>query len=83
MNSVSVSTPSLPWWRHGHVWLLVAGPATVVVAGLVTLWIAVARPDPVLGPERPSVAADERLLPALQGRNHAMTPADDVPQRKP
>ena len=42
---------SAPWWKHGHVWLLIAGPATVVVAGFATLWIAMAQPDPVVAPD--------------------------------
>ena len=72
-----------PWWKHGHVWLLIAGPAAVILAGIATIWIAVARPDPVLaqdhyrrGIEINKQRADGRaLLPAMQGRNHAATPA--------
>jgi uncharacterized protein len=30
-----------PWYREPWPWILMAGPATVVVAGLVTAWIAV------------------------------------------
>ena len=40
--------PSLPWWRYGMVWMVIAGPAIVVVAGFITLWIAISRPDPVV-----------------------------------
>ena len=29
-----------PWWRYGFVWLVIAGPAAVVVAGVATLLIA-------------------------------------------
>jgi hypothetical protein len=71
MNSTS-ATP-MPWWKYGHVWLVIAGPAAVVVAGLVTAWIAVRQPDPVLAPQK-------ALVPALQGRNHAATPA--LPARR-
>jgi uncharacterized protein len=75
--------PKAPWWKYGHVWLVIAGPAIVVLAALVTAWIAARSPDPVLAEEkiRRSVAAnqgpenDRALLPALQGRNHAATPA--------
>jgi hypothetical protein len=28
---------SAPWWRFGHVWLVIAGPAVVVVASFVTV----------------------------------------------
>jgi len=72
-----------PWWRHAHVWLLIAGPAAVVVAGCVTAWIAVRGADPLVAYvyHRPgfeinrTLAAERALLPAQQGRNHAATPA--------
>jgi hypothetical protein len=54
-----------PWWRHGMVWLVIGGPAAVVVAGIATFVIAVANPDPVL----PTTDT-----PAVQGRNHAASP---------
>jgi hypothetical protein len=74
---------SPPWWRHGHVWLLISGPAAVVVAGLVTAWIAVSTPDPVIAQDyyrrgieiNKQLARERAMLPALQGRNHAATPA--------
>jgi hypothetical protein len=34
-----------PWYRHRWPWLLIAGPALVVVAGAVTLWLAVRSDD--------------------------------------
>jgi hypothetical protein len=37
--------PSKPWYRQRWPWLLMAGPAIVVVAGLVTAWIAVTTDD--------------------------------------
>lgn len=43
--------PSLAWWRYGYVWLVIAGPLAVVLASLVTLWLALAVPDPVLNDE--------------------------------
>lgn len=71
-----------PWWKHGHVWLLISGPAAVVVASLVTAWIAVASPDPVVAEDyyrrgieiNRTLARDKALMPALQARNHAATP---------
>jgi len=71
-----------PWWKHGHVWLLISGPAAVVVAGLLTAWIAIARPDPVIDENyyrrgieiNRQLAHDRAMLPAMQGRNHAATP---------
>ncbi|WP_395688651.1 nitrogen fixation protein FixH [Caenimonas koreensis] len=72
-----------PWWKFGHVWLVLSGPAIVVVAGFITLWIAVQSPDPVIGDGSSSQTAEIRrqlareraLMPALIGRNHAATPA--------
>ena len=80
-------TKALPWWKFGHVWLVIAGPAVVVVAAIVTAVIAVRYADPVVESDyyrrgmeiNKRLAAHERAkLPALQGRNHAATPADDA-----
>jgi hypothetical protein len=62
--------PVSPWWRHGMVWLVVGGPAVVVVASVTTLLIALTHPDPVLQVHAPQAAQQ----PAVQGRNHAATP---------
>ena len=72
-----------PWWKHGHVWLLISGPAAVVVAGLLTAWVAVASPDPVVAEDyyrkgieiNKQLARERATLPAMQARNHAATPA--------
>ncbi len=77
-----------PWWRYGHVWLIIAGPAIVVVAGFITLWLAVSRPDPVLAEDYYQRGLDinktlrhdaAAMAPALKGRDHAATPAQDRP----
>jgi len=66
----------------------VGGPAIVVVAGFVTLWLAIRTPDPVVANDyyRRGVEInktlenpDASLVPALKGRNHAATPAQDKP----
>ena len=71
-----------PWWQYGHVWLIIAGPLWVVIAGFITLYLAVSRPDPVVdddyyrkGIEINKTLDAERdgLAPALQARNHAAT----------
>jgi hypothetical protein len=65
-----------PWWRFGLVWMILGGPAVVVVAGFATLYLAMTHPDPVLQ-VTPRSAVQERLgithAPAMQGRNHAAT----------
>jgi hypothetical protein len=79
-----VPQDSTPWWKHGHLWLLISGPVAVVLAGIATAWIALASPDPVVDADyyrrgieinRTLAARDKAHLPALQGRNHAATPA--------
>lgn len=65
--------PQQPWWRHGMVWLVIGGPAIVVVAAFATLAIAITHPDPVLQTSAPGNTADS---PAMQARNHAAEPAD-------
>ncbi len=78
-----------PWWSYGMVWMVIAGPAIVVVAGFYTYYLAVRMPDPVLSTPQPVKAAgqgtDITHAPALQGRNHAATgelPAP-TPDKKP
>lgn len=75
-------TPGKPWWRHGHVWLVISGPAIVVVAGIVTLAIAARGADPLVTKDyhRRGIEIDQQLareraaMPAQQARNHAATP---------
>lgn len=78
-----------PWWKFGHVWLIIAGPAIVIVAGFVTLWLAVSRPDPVVAEDyyrqgieinKTLESPEKSLAPAMKGRNHAATPAQDQPR---
>lgn len=72
MNAqASKPAENTPWWRLPIVWLVIGGPAAVVVAGFATLAIAIANPDPVL---EAAPAANRGELPAVQGRNHAATP---------
>ena len=78
-----------PWWKFLSVWLLLSGPALVVVAGLATAWIAIRGQDPVvddnyyqngLNINQRLTHPQKSLAPALKARNHAATPASDQPQ---
>ncbi|WP_295549551.1 FixH family protein [uncultured Pseudacidovorax sp.] len=83
--------PSGPWWRHPLMWMVVGGPAAVVVAGFATLWLAVHRPDPVIEADyyrrgieiNRTLAAQHALTPAQQARNHVTTPVHDLPPVSP
>jgi hypothetical protein len=76
---------SRPWWRHGHVWLLIAGPAIVVVAGVATAVIAATGADSLVAQDyykrgieiNQQLARERALMPAGQARNHAATPTAD------
>lgn len=61
--------PQQPFWHFRINWLVIGLPLTAVVASFITLFIALANPDPVIRPE--AAAAAER--PAVEGRNHAAT----------
>jgi hypothetical protein len=82
------STPQ-KWWKFGHVWMVVGGPAVVVVASFFTLYLAISRPDPVMDENyyQKGIEINKTLggtpssaAPAMQARNHAATgvpkPAD-------
>jgi hypothetical protein len=75
-----------PWWRYPLLWMVIAGPALVVVASFVTFWFAWGSQDPLVsqdyyrrGVEINKTLADKKLMPAVTGRNHAATPDEAVP----
>lgn len=83
-----------PWWKFGHVWMVVAGPAIVIVAGFVTLYLAIRTPDPVVTEDyyRKGIEINKTLeaappttslAPAQQARNHAATGVPAAKSDKP
>ena len=76
------TTDTKAWWQYGHVWLIIAGPAAVIVAGFITLAIAIRVPDPVVADDyyRKGIEINKTLqgnpnsvAPAVLARNHAAT----------
>ena len=69
---------SAPWWSFAHVWMVIAGPAVVVVASFITLYLAISSPNTVLEAE-PSPQSQQgtqghaNMAPAMLARNHAAT----------
>lgn len=71
------------WWKSGYAWLVFGGPAIVVVASVITVYIAVIGQDEVLSHEenqgqplfKKAMTPEERnaLEPAVKARNHAAT----------
>src|SRR5690606_30683469 len=60
MNTLSQRKP---WYREPWPWILMAGPAIVIVAGIITAWIAYTRGDPVISDDyyRKGLAAAQTL----------------------
>ncbi len=76
-RSIERSHPT-PWWRVGMVWLVVGGPAVVVVASLGTAVVAYRGADVVLletASARDVPVRPTGQTPALTARNHAATAA--------
>lgn len=74
-SAASQDTDTQPWWRYGMVWLVIGGPAAVVVAGIATAVIAINGADPVIREAATVVTTPDSSTPAMQARNHAATPA--------
>lgn len=82
------------WWRVGPMWLVVGGPAIVVLAAIATAVIAIKGADPVLDKAAYEATQQEArrlqgvqreqaligLQPAHQARNHAASPV--LPERE-
>jgi hypothetical protein len=80
------------WWRYGYVWFLISGPLMVIIAGVITAYIAVKSPDPVIDQNyyqhgldinKTLKAQKDSLAPAIQARNHAATGVTPTPARQP
>jgi len=71
MSDPEQKPPSL--WRVPALWLVIGGPALVVLASFVTLAIAVHDADPPVrdGADTAGAAA---MTPAVQARNHVAAP---------
>ena len=68
-----------PWWRVGMVWLVLGGPAIVVVASIGTAVVAYRGADEVLvqtASAREAPVRPDSRTPAITARNHAATAAD-------
>lgn len=61
--SVSPRMPVPPWYRQRWPWLLMAGPAIVVAASMVTLWLAATTDDAIVSDDyyKRGLLINERL----------------------
>ncbi len=87
------SESSKSWYYYGHAWLVFGGPAAVVVASLITVYIAVQERDPMVDSnyyqkgieinktlaegDATTIESRNALAPAVKARNHAATGVND------
>ncbi len=82
MMATAATTSPSPWWKFGRVWLVLSGPAVVVVASFITFYLAAVGQDPVIdddyyrhGTELSRAPAEDAgdMTPSTLARNHAAT----------
>ncbi len=67
--------PVNPWYREPWPWLLMAGPFIVIIAGLVTAWLAVTSSDGLVTEDyyKKGLAAGETLAKSHQAEKLGIT----------
>ena len=82
----TTATSSAPWWKYGHVWMVLSGPAVVVIASFFTFYLAYIGMDTLVDEDyyrkgleinKTLQANPSSLAPATQARNHAATGVKD------
>ena len=60
---MNVKTLSQPWYKEPWPWILMAGPGLVIIAGVVTLWLAVISFDGVVEDDyyKQGLAVNQRI----------------------
>lgn len=66
-----------PWYRELWPWLLISGPAAVIVAGAATMWIAFASADGLVAEDyyRQGLAINQRLAKEDEARRRGISAA--------
>jgi uncharacterized protein len=62
-NVMTLRRDSNPWYREPWPWILMAGPAIVIVAGFVTAWLAIVSNDGLVADDyyKQGLALNQRL----------------------
>jgi hypothetical protein len=78
MTTHAMEGPATPWYRDRWPWFLIAGPAIVVVAAMVTLWLAIASDDGLVADDyyKRGLLINKTL--ERQGRGEALQIGADV-----
>lgn len=79
-----------PWWQYGHLWLVISGPVSVVLACIVTFYFIWNSPNQIISGQdiqieniRNSQTIDGSDAPAMMARNHAATGVIPAPKSTP
>ena len=86
MNSESMSDKK-PWWSYGHLWLVISGPISVVIACAITFYFIANSPNQIVSDQdvaiehtKGSKTMNGGEAPAMLARNHAATGVIPVPK---
>lgn len=79
-----------PWWTYGHLWLVISGPVSVVLACLVTFYFIANSPNQIISGQdieienvKSGKMIEGRDAPAVMARNHAATGTVPAPNTAP
>jgi len=79
-----------PWWSYGHLWLVISGPVSVVLACLVTFYFIANSPNQIITGQdieieniKSNKLIDGSNAPATMARNHAATGVVPAPKMAP
>ena len=78
-----------PWYRQPWPWLLMLGPAVVVVAGIATAWIAYSTSDGLVAEDyyKKGLVVDQVLARSREARDCAfgrvLRPRRSMPRSRP
>ena len=62
-SSEPVTESSLPWYRYGMVWMVIALPLIVVVASMITMSIAFKNSPEILPSNQQQFSEAESIMP--------------------
>lgn len=69
-----------PWYRHGWVWFLISIPGSAIIAGTITLWIAITTADSLVADDyyKEGRAINQRLEKDLAAADRGITLAATI-----
>lgn len=76
------SSTAKPWYRYGWVWFLIGIPASAVIAGSITIWIAVVYSDSLVADDyyKEGRAINQRLEKDAQASSLGVTLKTELPR---